>query len=106
MDGSWREESTKIKPGDTEERIREVAREYLRRCYEVGLEVIAITDHNLSVTPDRSFIKWLWEENESVAREMGRDPLIIFPGFEIEADVGTGHHVICILPPDTLFFPT
>jgi DNA repair ATPase RecN len=97
----WKESSTKLSPSDDAERIKEVAIQYLKRCYEEGLEVIAITEHNFAKNPDESFVKRLIELNPSVAEEIGTDPIIIFPGFEIEADVGRGCHVLCLFSPDT-----
>ena len=97
----WRDPETQLSPQDTPERKAEVARQYLRRCHEVGLEIIAITDHNFAHTPSDSFITYLRQENQAIAQELKCQPLIIFPGFEMEADVGTGHHVLCIFPPET-----
>ncbi|MDO9534070.1 MAG: AAA family ATPase [Bacillota bacterium] len=97
---NWRDEATKLKYDDSEARKREVARLYLKQCHAVGLEVIAITDHNFAPSPEHSFLKWLREENEAVAAELDKPTLYIFGGFEVEADVGTGHHVLCILPVD------
>lgn len=94
----WRDEGTRITEDTPEPRKVEVARLYLRRCHEVGLEVIAVTDHNFACAPEHSFINYLRQENENVARELNRHPFTIFPGFEIEADVGTGHHVLCLFP--------
>ena len=49
MDGSWREESTKINQVIQKKGKRGSPR-ISKRCYEVGLEVIAITDHNFLFT--------------------------------------------------------
>jgi len=75
---------------DTIERKVEIARIYLRRCHEVGLEVIGITDHNLAARAQDSFIHFLQQENRFVADELHREMIHILPGFEITADVGTG----------------
>lgn len=96
----WREQSTRVKDHDSDEQKRDIARAYLKRCHEVGLEVIGITDHNFSRDPTRSFIQFLRSENEPVAAEVRRNPLVIFPGFEIEADVGKGCHIVCLFPPE------
>ena len=96
----WREGNTRLTGNDSDVRKREVARAYLKRCHEVGIEIIGITDHNFSRNPAQSFIQFLKSENESVASELGRKPLVIFPGFEIEADVGKGCHVVCLFPPE------
>lgn len=101
LDHPWRDHSTRLRHDDTDERKHEVARTYLKTCHDAGLEIIAITNHNFARLPEQSFIKWLCDENESVAREARRPPLVIFPGFEVEADVGKGCHMLCLFPPDT-----
>lgn len=77
--------------------IQEKAKRFLRRCHELDLEIVGITDHNFS---DRSeprdwFLTHLVEQNRSVAREMQRNPLAIFPGFEVDI----GYHVLCLFQP-------
>ncbi|SOD24067.1 RecF/RecN/SMC N terminal domain-containing protein [Variovorax sp. YR752] len=80
-----------------EQRLQEVARAYLRRCHAVGLELIGVTDHNFSqkTEPRDWFLTHLVEQNKSVARELGRDPLCILPGFEVDI----GYHVLCLFEP-------
>ena len=69
---------------------------YIRGCYEAGLEVIAITDHNFR---SKSFIPHLKNAAKVLADEYGYI-LTIFPGFEFTANVGKGLHVLGIFPPD------
>lgn len=80
-----------------ESRIQEVARTFLRRCHALDLEVIGITDHNFSqkTEPRDWFLTHLVEQNKSVARELGREPLYILPGFEVDI----GYHVLCLFGP-------
>jgi len=80
-----------------ERRLQEVARAYLRRCHEVGLELIGVTDHNFShkTDPRDWFLTHLVEQNKSVANELGRPPLHILPGFEVDI----GYHVLCLFEP-------
>lgn len=80
-----------------ESRLQEVARIYLRRCHEVGLELIGVTDHNFSQKTDPRdwFLTHLVEQNKSVAKELGRAPLHILPGFEVDL----GYHVLCLFEP-------
>ena len=82
-----------------ESRLQELARNYLRRCHEVGLELIGVTDHNFSQKTDPRdwFLTHLVEQNKSVARELGRAPLHILPGFEVDI----GYHVLCLFEPAT-----
>lgn len=80
-----------------ESRVQEIARAYLRRCHELGLELIGVTDHNFSQKTDPRdwFLTHLVEQNKSVARELGRHPLHILPGFEVDI----GYHVLCLFEP-------
>jgi len=80
-----------------ESRLQEIARTYLRRCHEVGLELIGVTDHNFSqrTDPREWFLTHLVEQNKTVAGELGRQPLHILPGFEVDI----GYHVLCLFEP-------
>ena len=85
------------KPDESD--IQEKARCFLRRCYDLKLEAIAITDHNFSAYKDNRdrFLTHLIEQNQTVAHEIGREPLWIFPGFEIDI----GYHLLCLFEPVT-----
>jgi ABC-type lipoprotein export system ATPase subunit len=80
-----------------EAEIQEKARQYLRRCYEIGLEVVAITDHNFSIKSDPRdwFAVHLVEQRKSIAKEFDRQPITILPGFEVDI----GYHVLCLFSP-------
>ena len=69
------------------------AEEYIAGCYAAGLEAIAITDHNFV---SKDFLPLL--QNEAKKQAVTYE-LIIFPGFEICADVGKGLHVLAIFEP-------
>ncbi|MBF0115940.1 MAG: AAA family ATPase [Magnetococcales bacterium] len=87
-----------IKSGSADEStIRKSARAYLQCCHAVGLEVIAITDHNFSCksNPRDWFLVHLIEQNQAVATENGVDPLCILPGFEVDI----GYHLLCLFNP-------
>jgi ABC-type cobalamin/Fe3+-siderophores transport system ATPase subunit len=77
--------------------IQEKARIFLRRCHELGLDLIGITDHNFSARSDPRdwFAVHLVEQNKTVAKEFDRHPLVIMPGFEVDI----GYHVLCIFHP-------
>ncbi len=79
--------------------LQDKARQFLRRCHEVDLEVIAVTDHNLAAhTNERElFLTHLIQQNQTVSGELNRDPLVIFPGFEVDI----GFHMLCIFEPGT-----
>lgn len=72
------------------------ARAFLKRCHELELDALGITDHNFSQKTDPRdwFLTHLVEQNKSVAADQGRNPLIIFPGFEVDI----GYHVLCLFP--------
>lgn len=72
------------------------AEAYIRRCYEVGLEVVAITDHNFL---SRAFIPFLQAAVHELTGEFGYR-MVLFPGFEFEADVGKGVHVLGLFEPN------
>lgn len=73
------------------------AEDYIRCCYECGLEVISITDHNFT---SKYFLPLLRKSIESLSGKYGYK-IILFPGFEINADVGQGMHVLALFQPDT-----
>ena len=83
----------------TEHQVRSAAKTYLRACHSAELEVIGVTDHNFSDRSDERlrFLTHLVEQNKPVAGELGREPLYIFPGFEIDL----GFHVVCLFNPGT-----
>jgi len=79
--------------------IQRKAKRFLQRCHELELDAIGITDHNFSekAEPRDWFLTHLVEQNKPVARELGRAPLSIFPGFEVDL----GYHVLCLFDPAT-----
>lgn len=81
----------------SESGIQEKARIFLRRCHALELDVIGVTDHNFSdkAEPRDWFLTHLVEQNQAVAREVGRQPLAILPGFEVDI----GYHVLCLFEP-------
>lgn len=81
----------------TEVGLRQAAEDFIRRCYEEHLEVIAITDHNFQ---SKDFIPFLYAAVDKLHSNFGYR-ITIFPGFEIEADVGKGVHVLALFEPDT-----
>jgi DNA repair ATPase RecN len=77
--------------------IQEKARKFLRRCHALELDVIGVTDHNFSALrePRDWFLTHLIQQNRSVARDLGREPLWVFPGFEVDV----GYHLLCLFAP-------
>lgn len=80
-----------------ESEISSKAQAFLRRCHELELQIIGITDHNFSgqTDPRDWFLTHLIEQNKSVAAELGRDVIHILPGFEVDI----GYHVLCLFEP-------
>jgi DNA repair ATPase RecN len=93
----WNEPATSLKEPRTQGDLQEKARLYLKRCHEVGLQVIGVTDHNFSARTDFRdwFLTHLVEQNNSVAEELGKSPIAIFPGFEVDI----GYHLLCLFDP-------
>lgn len=85
------------RPKGDENDIQNKARKFLYRCHELELDLIGLTDHNFSEKRDPRdwFSVHLLEQNKSVARELGRSPLILLPGFEVDI----GYHVLCLFAP-------
>lgn len=73
------------------------AESYARACYEAGLDVVGITEHNFL---NKDFMPYLYAAFSRLAGEFGRK-ITVFPGFEFEADVGKGMHVLCLFEPGT-----
>lgn len=86
----------KVEGIPSEQGIAEKARVFLNRCHELELDIIGITDHNFSQKTDPRdwFLTHLVEQNKDVAKAVGRAPLVIFPGFEVDI----GYHVLCLFP--------
>ncbi len=87
----------KVNGTPDESGIQEKARIFLRRCHELELDLIGLTDHNFSreKDPRDRFATHLIEQNKSVAKEFDRPPLTFLPGFEVDI----GYHVLCLLAP-------
>ncbi|MCU0286684.1 MAG: AAA family ATPase, partial [Acidobacteria bacterium] len=93
----WQDSSLRLKNPRIENDLQEQARLFLKQCYQLGLECIAVTDHNFSSETDERkwFLTHLIEQNNTVAKEIDKSPLIIFPGFELDIR----YHVLCLFEP-------
>ena len=76
---------------------QELADQYAQACLDTGLDVIAITDHNFL---SKDFIPFLQEAFRKKEQE-GNKHITLFPGFEFEANVGRGVHVLALFPSET-----
>ncbi|GAH87690.1 unnamed protein product, partial [marine sediment metagenome] len=75
-------------------------RQYTRRIIEEGykkkIAVIGITDHN-----SIDWINYFNEEAKNISPPEGQSEIIIFPGFEVNTNTGSGVHIICLFNPGT-----
>ncbi len=85
--------------GDRLERGQDAvaAKAFAEACYEQRLDVVGITDHNYL---SKDFITHLQSEFDEIEKRH-KHKITLFPGFEIEADVGKGMHVLCLFEPGT-----
>lgn len=74
----------------------EAAKAFAEACYQTGLAVVGITDHNFL---NKDFLPLLQTAFEEIEREFNHK-ITLFPGFEFEAaGVGRGVHVLCLFEP-------
>jgi len=74
------------------------AKAFAEACYEKGLDVVGITDHNFL---SKDFIPHLQTAFDEIERDFSHK-ITLFPGFEFEAaGVGRGVHVLCLFEPGT-----
>jgi len=83
----------KLIPG--EENI--AAQEFAEACHKAELDVVGITDHNFL---SKEFIPHLLTAFDEIKKKYDHT-ITLFPGFELEADVGKGMHVLCLFEPGT-----
>lgn len=93
----WNGSSLRIPSPRDERDLQTKARSFLERCHDLGLECIAVVDHNFSAETDHRlwFLTHLIEQNKTVASSKGRSPIVIFPGFELDIR----YHVLCLFNP-------
>lgn len=68
------------------------AKAFAEACHKKGLDVVGITDHNFL---SKNFIPLLQAEFDDIEQKY-QHRITLFPGFEFEADIGKGIHVICL----------
>jgi hypothetical protein len=90
----WNDPSIRISSPRDEQDLQAKARFFLEACHDLGLECIAVVDHNFSTGTNHRlwFITHLIEQNKTVAESKHRDPIVIFPGFELDIR----YHVLCL----------
>lgn len=93
----WTDPDFRLPSPRSEQDLQEKARRFLHSCHELDLDCIAVTDHNFSTESDHRkwFLTHVIEQNQTVAEEVDRPPLIIFPGFELDIR----YHIVCLFTP-------
>lgn len=76
------------------------ADDFVAACYEVGLEAIAVTDHNGGGVRGLRYLEAIVQAVDRKA-EVDKRRLSVFPGFEITASVPGHVHMLCIFEPGT-----
>jgi len=84
----------------TSEDRQKVADAYIRRCYDLKLEVIGVTEHNLAPADCPSLMPELAHAIARIGPEFGYG-ITMFPGFEVAVTIGSGIHVLCLFEPGT-----
>lgn len=82
----------------TDEDVAATAEAYVRQVHEVGLDVIAVTDHNLGGELGMRFLTAVQKQARRLQLER---ELTVFPGFEVCANVGGRVHLLCLFEPGT-----
>ena len=98
----WAGKTSALSQSPSEEEYQAVATAYVDRCYEVGLEIIGLTDHNLGREDAETFHDALMSAIDAKAATEKWRPCV-FPGFEVQANVGKGLHLLCLFNPGTPF---
>lgn len=98
----WCGETSKLSESPTDAEIAESAKRYAERCFDVGLEIWGLTDHNLGGPLAEDYLGALRQAIDVEADRRRWRP-VIFPGFEVEANVGKGLHLLCLFDPATPF---
>jgi predicted metal-dependent phosphoesterase TrpH len=79
-----------------EDWCRQYTRRIIEEAYKKKIAVMGITDHN-SV----DWIDYFNEEVENINPPKGQSRMVIFPGFEVNTNTGSGVHIICLFDPGT-----
>ncbi len=79
-----------------EDWCRQYTRKIIEVAYKKKIEVVAITDHNSA-----EWIDYFNKEVGNINPPEGQRRIVIFPGFEVNTNTGSGVHIICLFNPDT-----
>lgn len=73
------------------------AKEFAEACLRSHLDIVGITDHNFLC---KDFLRHVQTAFDEIEKQFSHK-ITLFPGFEFEADVGKGMHVLCLFEPGT-----
>jgi len=75
---------------------KQYTRRIIEEAYKKRIEVMGITDHNSA-----DWIDYFNEEIKNVSPQEGQSRIVIFPGFEVNTNTGSGVHILCLFNPGT-----
>ena len=75
---------------------REYVRKIITAAYEKRIKILGITDHNSA-----EWIDYFNEELENINPPSKQNKIVIFPGFEVNSNTGSGVHITCLFNPGT-----
>jgi len=80
-----------LKNGDW---CRQYTKRIIEEAYKKKIAVMGITDHNSA-----DWIDYFNEEVKNINPPEGQSRIVIFPGFEVNTNTGSGVHLICLFNP-------
>ncbi len=90
------EMSSEQKQLHDEDWCRQYTRRIIEEAYKKKIAVMGITDHNSA-----EWIDYFNEEVKNINPPKGQRRIVIFPGFEVNTNTGSGVHIICLFNPGT-----
>jgi len=79
-----------------EDWCRQYTKRIIEEAYKKKIAVIGITDHN-----SIDWIDYFNEEVKNISPQEEQSEIIVFPGFEVNTNTGSGVHIICLFNPGT-----
>jgi len=73
---------------------KQYTRRIIEEAYKKNTAVIGITDHNSA-----EWIDYFNQEVKNIDPPKGENRIVVFPGFEVNTNTGSGVHIICLFEP-------
>lgn len=73
---------------------KQYTRRIIEEAYKKEIGVMGITDHNSA-----EWIDYFNEEVKNMNPPKGENRIVVFPGFEVNTNTGSGVHIICLFEP-------